>query len=51
MIRRGLTFLVVCLIMYAGLRLFGVLGLFASAALIAGIGELIELRGKRRGRL
>jgi len=48
--RRGLAFSFVCLSMFVGLRLFDVWGFALSAAIIAGIGTLIEVRDKRRGR-
>lgn len=49
MIRRVLTFGGVCVIMYAGIRLFDVWGALLSAGLMAGIGTLVEAREKRRG--
>ena len=50
MVRRLVTFGLVCLVMYAGLRLWNVAGLLLSGALIAGIGTWVERRDKRRGR-
>ena len=51
MVRRLVTFGLVCLVMYAGLRLWNVAGLLLSIPLIALVGTLIEVLEKRRGRL